>query len=183
MPRGSSSSLPQAGALILPGLEDYLDRVKTEAAELTDADLDRRYPESTGEDIKAANPRLYAAAARLFFEFGLSAREVAVACGLARNTVLAIIDAERPSTSSVVQRQARVRRLKALSTRALAVLDGMLADSAQVRKAGPAAIANIYRMLSDKADALEADLAKVTVEPVSTPPPSDVSHYLGGTNE
>lgn len=185
MPIASSSRAltAQAGAALLPGLEDYLEQARQEAASLTDADLDRRYPESTGVGLKETNPRLYASAARLFYQFGLSAREVAVACGISRNTVAAIIESERTSTESVVQRTARLRRVKAISTRALSVLEGMLADEAQCRKAGPAAIASIWRTLSDKADALEADLAKSIVEPVAsntTPPADAIAQYLGG---
>ncbi len=144
----------------LPGFE-RLDATREAIARLSDADIDRRFPAHTGANLKASNPRLYAVAARLFFEFGFSQREIAVMCQISRGSVAAIIEAEQGAGRSVAQRRARLARLRRLSERALATLEGLLADEETVRKAGPVAIASVWKTLEEAGAALDQELDKV----------------------
>ena len=156
--------LPEDG--FLPGFE-RLDATREAIARLSDDDIDRRFPAHTGANLKSANPRLYAVAARLFFEFGFSQREIAVMCQISRGSVAAIVEAEQGSGRSVTQRRARLTRIRRLGERALANLEGLLADDEAVRKAGPVAMASIWKTLEDAGVALEQDLDKVLLaEPV-----------------
>lgn len=144
----------------LPGFE-RLDATREAIAQLSDADIDRRFPVHTGRNLKASNPRLYAVAARLFYEFGFSQREIAVMCQISRETVAAIVEAEQGTGRSIAQRRARLTRIRRLGERALANLEGLLADEEAVRKAGPVAMASIWKTLEDAGVALEQDLDKL----------------------
>lgn len=150
--------LPDEG--FLPGFE-RLDATREAIARLTDADIDRRFPAHTGANLKASNPRLYAVAARLFFEFGFSQREIAVMCQISRGSVAAIVEAEQGSGRSVTQRRARLTRIRRLGERALANLESLLADEEAVRKAGPVAMATIWKTLEEAGVELDRELDKV----------------------
>lgn len=144
----------------LPGFE-RLDATREAIARLSDADIDRRFPVHTGANLKTSNPRLYAVAARLFYEFGFSQREIAVMCQISRESVAAIVEAEQGTGRSIAQRRARLTRIRRLGERALANLEGLLADEEAVRKAGPVAMASIWKTLEDAGVALEQDLDKL----------------------
>ena len=144
----------------LPGFE-RLDATREAIARLSDADIDRRFPAHTGANLKTSNPRLYAVAARLFYEFGFSQREIAVMCQIGRDTVAAIVEAEQGTGRTIAQRRARLTRIRRLGERALANLEGLLADEEAVRKAGPVAMASIWKTLEDAGLALEQDLDKL----------------------
>lgn len=144
----------------LPGFE-RLDATREAIARLSDADIDRRFPAHTGANLKTSNPRLYAVAARLFYEFGFSQREIAVMCQISRESVAAIVEAEQGTGRSIAQRRARLTRIRRLGERALANLEGLLADEEAVRKAGPVAMASIWKTLEDAGVALEQDLDKL----------------------
>ena len=144
----------------LPGFE-RLDASREAIARLSDADIDRRFPVHTGANLKTSNPRLYAVAARLFYEFGFSQREIAVMCQISRESVAAIVEAEQGTGRSIAQRRARLTRIRRLGERALANLEGLLADEEAVRKAGPVAMASIWKTLEDAGVALEQDLDKL----------------------
>lgn len=144
----------------LPGFE-RLDATREAIARLSDADIDRRFPVHTGANLKTSNPRLYAVAARLFYEFGFSQREIAVMCQISRESVAAIVEAEQGTGRSIAQRRARLTRIRRLGERALANLEGLLADEEAVRKAGPVAMASIWKTLEDAGVALEQHLDKL----------------------
>ena len=144
----------------LPGFE-RLDATREAIAQLSDADIDRRFPVHTGANLKTSNPRLYAVAARLFYEFGFSQREIAVMCQISRESVAAIVEAEQGTGRTIAQRRARLTRIRRLGERALANLEGLLADEEAVRKAGPVAMASIWKTLEDAGVALEQDLDKL----------------------
>lgn len=148
----------------LPGFAELCE-TRESIARMTDAEIDERFPENTGANLLSSNPRLYRVAARLFFEFSLSQREIAVICQISRQTVAGIIAAETGSYSTRVQRTARLNRIRNLQERTFSTLEGMLSDPATVRKAGPVAVANIYKMLSEEVGELERELSKpVTIE-------------------
>ncbi len=107
----------------LPGFE-ALAVTREEIAGMSDAEIDRRFPACTGANLKTSNPRLYKVAARLFFEFGLSQREVAVVCQVSRATVAAMVRAEQCGLEAVAQRTARLRRLRATSEREMCTHTG-----------------------------------------------------------
>lgn len=151
------------GAGFLPGFEAFV-ATRDDVARMTDEQIDLRFPANTGANLKASNPRLYAIAARLFFEFGCSQREVAVLCQISRQTVAALVEAERPTVEARAQKTARLRRLRALEERSLSKLEGLMHDDVACRKAGPVAVAAIWRQLSEAADKLDAELQSEVVD-------------------
>lgn len=155
--------LTVAGAGFLPGFEAFV-ATREDVARMTDEQIDLRFPANTGANLKTSNPRLYSIAARLFFEFGLSQREIAVMCKISRQTVAALVEAERPTVEARAQKTARLRRLRALEERSLAKLEGLMHDDVACRKAGPVAVAAIWRQLAEAADKLDEDLRAEVVE-------------------
>ena len=148
----------------LPGFEN-IEAGCLLASSMSDFEIDRRFPANTGANLKSTNPRLYHTAARLFFQFGFSLREIAVICQISRQTVSGIIEAEEGYFSARTQQKARLNRIRRLQAQTFANLEGLMADRDAVRRAGPVAIANVYKMLADEAGVLEASLAKDVIEP------------------
>ncbi len=159
-------SVSAAGAdNFLPGFESIME-TRDAIARMSDDQIDLRFPARTGENLKSSNPRLYAVAARLFYEFGFKQREIAVICQISRATVAAIVEAEIGSVNTHQQQLSRLNRVRALRERTFANLEGLMADAEAVKKAGPVAVANIFKMLGEEEAALiERINAVVTVEP------------------
>jgi predicted transcriptional regulator len=159
-------SVTPAGAdNFLPGFEALI-ATRDVIAQMTDEQIDLHFPERTGENLRSTNPQLYSVAAQLFYEFGFSQREIAVICKISRATVAAIVEREMSATATRQQQTARLNRIKALRERTLANLEGLMADAEAVKKAGPVAIANIFKILGEEEAALADKLnAEVVVEP------------------
>lgn len=158
----------------LPGLED-VQATRDRIARMSDAEIDRRFPESTGKNLKSSNPRLYDVAARLFFEFGFSQREIAVICQISRATVAAIVRAEQGGLESRARRSARLRRLRGASEMALTRLEGLLCHPEALERAGISGVAGALKVITEVADRLEQDLRDKVVEVV---PASDAKDKM-----
>lgn len=163
---------------VLPGFE-ALAVTREQIAGLSDEEIDRRFPACTGGNLKASNPRLYKVAARLFFEFGLSQREVAVVCQVSRAAVAAMVRAEQSGLEAVAQRTARLRRLRGASELALARLEGMLADEKACAKAGVTGVAGALKVVQEVADKLEAELRERVVEPEAKKGAAEIEAEIG----
>ncbi|MBQ9694442.1 MAG: hypothetical protein IJV69_06780 [Kiritimatiellae bacterium] len=157
----------------LPGFNlDEIDALRCAVSEMTDAQIDQRFPANTGANLRSTNPQLYGVAARLFYEYGFSQREIAVICQISRQTVAGIIESENGSYSSRAMQKAQLKRIQSLQAKTFANLETLMADPAVVRRAGPVAIANIYKMLEDAADKI---VQRLSAEIVDTPPPQQLT--------
>lgn len=173
-------SLTSGADNFLPGFEELI-ATRDAIAHMTDEQIDLHFPARTGENLLSTNPRLYHVAAQLFYEFGFSQREIAVICQISRATVAAIVERETGSTAARTQQTARLNRIKALRERTFANLEGLMADAEAVKKAGPVAIANIWKILGDEEGVLAEKLkAEATVEAVETKPNEEDLKYLEG---
>lgn len=165
----------------LPGLE-RIQATRERIAQMSDAEIDRRFPESTGANLKSSNPRLYDVAARLFFEFGFSQREIAVICQISRMTVAAIVRAEQGGLEAVSRRTARLRRLRGASEMALARLEGLLNSPEALERAGISGVAGALKVINEVADKLEEELRGAVVEPAAKETdgkiPENMAKYL-----
>ncbi|MBR5590954.1 MAG: hypothetical protein IKW38_00270 [Kiritimatiellae bacterium] len=157
-----------------------MERTREEIAQLTDEEIDRRYPKSTGANLKATNPQLYAVACRLYFEYAFSQREIAVMCRISRATVAAMVEAEQDAGTSVVQRKARLTRLRRLQEQTFARLEGLMANEQEVRRAGIVAVSQVWERIKHAGDELEQALNSTTVDASTSTAPSvtDAIHFL-----
>ncbi len=147
----------------LPGMEEVMS-VHDVARDLTDEEIDKRFPPNTGANLKEQNPRLYGAARRLYFEFGLSQREIAVVCRISRQTVAGMVAVESVGLESKRERLARLRRLRRLGSVVEARLEGILADEEQCKELGVAQLGTILKLVSEMADRVDKELREKVVE-------------------
>ena len=147
----------------LPGMEEVMS-VHDVARDLTDEEIDKRFPPNTGANLKEQNPRLYGAARRLYFEFGLSQREIAVVCRISRQTVAGMVAVESVGLEARRERLARLRRLRRLGAVAEARLEGILADEEACKELGVAQLGTILKLVSELGDKVEKELEAKVVE-------------------
>lgn len=156
-----------------------MERTREEIAQLTDEEIDRRYPKNTGANLKTTNPRLYAVACRLYFEYAFSQREIAVMCRVSRATVAAMVEAEQDAGTSIVQRKARLTRLRRLQEQTFARLEGLMANEQEVRRAGIVAVAQVWERIKHAGDELEQTLNNtIDASTSTTPAVTDAIHFL-----
>lgn len=155
------------------------DLLGIDAEQMSDDDIDQRARVCTAETLRSNEPRLYAAAARLFYEFGFSQKRIACVCRISRATVSAIVAACDGGVAAESMRMASLRRVRRIGLLAIDRVEELLRDDAQVKKAGIAVMVDVATMLDSLAGSIfEKGAPTMSVDSQAIPENSNCDKYL-----